>query len=64
MSESLESRVAKLERKTGSLPWTMLVLVVGMMAGAFMQYRINASFSKQFRSINRIETSTELTNAK
>lgn len=48
----LESRVKDLERKTGSLRLTMLLLVLGMLGLVAMQYQINLSLKQQ---INRAE---------
>lgn len=52
MSNDLETRVKNLERKTGSVLFTMLFLVIGMVAFSIMQYRTILDLKQQ---INRSE---------
>jgi hypothetical protein len=62
MSESLESRVAQLERKTDrmrSLPWTMLALTFAVVYAVVIQYQINSHLSERAKAVYRIEVAEE-----
>jgi hypothetical protein len=56
----LERRVEELERRerrSRSLPYTVLALMLGVLGAVLIQYKINAYFKERIKPVYRIEVS-------